>query len=74
MQLVFQYRKLIVCLVATAPVLLRFPGGGSRIKLSCCPSQVTLDVGCRAGWTAVPAACLARVVHDKADGVAQAVL
>lgn len=73
MQLVFQYRKLIVCLVAIAPVLLRFPGGGSGIKLSCCPSQVTLGVGCQADWTAVPAACLAPV-HNKADVVAQAVL
>lgn len=53
--------------------LLRFLGGGSRIKLSCCPSRVTLDVGCQAGWTAVPAACPAPVVHDKVDMVAQAV-
>lgn len=73
-QLMFKYRKMVVCLVAAAPVLLRFLGGGWRIELSHCPSQVTLLVGCQAGWTAVAAACLASVVHDKVDMGAQAVL
>lgn len=52
-QLVFKYRKLVVCLVAAAPLLLRFLGDGCRMQLTCCPSQVTLDVGCQAGWAAL---------------------
>lgn len=72
--LLFKYRKLVVCLAAAASCAVQVPWWWFQDQAVLI--SFTGDLGCvmPGRLDCITAACLAPVVHDKVDMVAQAVL